>query len=354
MICSVCMMLKNESKSIMTTLKTIPKFIKILIVLDTGSTDNTIEIIEDFCKDNDKKLYLKRSTFIDFSSSRNELVEFINSLNNCEYTLVLDAKDEIILKKNEKFFEKFFEKNFNQEVFSIRRQFKMNDHINEFSNILCLKIPTKWRYKEPIHNIIYKPGEENSNITIYTIPGIIVYQLREFKDIMKRHYSTLKVLKDQLKINQEKKDDRNVLRYLYYLGETYLTVKEYNEAGRYFKEYIEKCTAMNKLTDIEREQKFSAYIKLIKSGLKIKLNFYYTILPLIHLAMQENPERAEPFVFLASWYLDIKKYVLAKFFIDKACSFKLPNLGHIPYDSFLYNFRWELKNKIYLFFLNEE
>ena len=49
---SVILMVKNEKNSIKITIDSVKNYIKNIIVLDTGSTDNTIEIIRQTSKKN--------------------------------------------------------------------------------------------------------------------------------------------------------------------------------------------------------------------------------------------------------------------------------------------------------------
>ena len=61
-------MLKNEEKRIHVSLESI-KNLDGLIIYDTGSTDNTINIIKDFSTLNNIPLHLITGEFIDFSTS---------------------------------------------------------------------------------------------------------------------------------------------------------------------------------------------------------------------------------------------------------------------------------------------
>lgn len=45
---AACLMLKNECKRIQTTLDSIDSVVDGIIVYDTGSTDNTVEIVKSF------------------------------------------------------------------------------------------------------------------------------------------------------------------------------------------------------------------------------------------------------------------------------------------------------------------
>ena len=73
---AVLLMVKNEKISIKNTIDSFKRYIDVVIVLDTGSTDNTIDIIKKTCENNKQKLYLKKTVFKSFPESRNESIEF--------------------------------------------------------------------------------------------------------------------------------------------------------------------------------------------------------------------------------------------------------------------------------------
>jgi len=80
----------------------------VTFIYDTGSTDNTIQIIEQFCEDNDINLKLKQEEFINFEESRNKAIEFAESIENIDYLLLLDSND--ILENGEELLNLCIEK----------------------------------------------------------------------------------------------------------------------------------------------------------------------------------------------------------------------------------------------------
>ena len=71
-IIGILLMIKNEEKSIGVTLNSTKNYFKNIIVYDTGSTDNTLQIVKDCCMKNNQVLHLKQGIFKGFPESRNE------------------------------------------------------------------------------------------------------------------------------------------------------------------------------------------------------------------------------------------------------------------------------------------
>jgi len=86
---SVCMIVKNEEKFLPRCLESIRNLVDEIIIVDTGSTDNTIQIAQSF----GAKVY-QHPWENDFAKHRNQSLNYATG----EWVLVLDA-DEVIPKK---------------------------------------------------------------------------------------------------------------------------------------------------------------------------------------------------------------------------------------------------------------
>lgn len=91
---AVLIMVKNEADSIRFTIESTKVHFDEVIVFDTGSTDDTINIIRKTCAKNKQKLHLKEGQFKSFPESRNEALEFAEKATLCAYILMMDAGDE--------------------------------------------------------------------------------------------------------------------------------------------------------------------------------------------------------------------------------------------------------------------
>ena len=77
---ALVIMIKNEERGIVNTFNSVKDYCSVFVVLDTGSTDNTVTICKEYCKTNNVKLHLKETTFVDFEYSRNEMLDFADSV----------------------------------------------------------------------------------------------------------------------------------------------------------------------------------------------------------------------------------------------------------------------------------
>jgi glycosyltransferase involved in cell wall biosynthesis len=80
------MIVKNAGELLRECLRENRKWIDHWTILDTGSTDNTIDIIKEELKDVEGNLYF--SEFIDFSQARNKCLDL--SSKTCKYQIMLD------------------------------------------------------------------------------------------------------------------------------------------------------------------------------------------------------------------------------------------------------------------------
>ena len=96
---SICMIVKDEEKFIDKCLKSLKPLMDLnlaeLIIVDTGSTDNTIQIAKKYTE----KIYFKEWNN-NFSESRNYSISFAKG----EYIFIMDADQDMDKKEINKVF----------------------------------------------------------------------------------------------------------------------------------------------------------------------------------------------------------------------------------------------------------
>lgn len=91
---SLCMIVKDEEEYLPKCLKSIKDIVDEIIVVDTGSTDKTIEIAQNYGA---KIYYFKWNN--NFSEARNESLKYATK----DWIFILDADDELSLEGREAF-----------------------------------------------------------------------------------------------------------------------------------------------------------------------------------------------------------------------------------------------------------
>jgi tetratricopeptide (TPR) repeat protein len=112
------MIVKNESKIITRLLKSVLPLIDSYCICDTGSTDNTIEIIQEFFKG--KNIHSGKiivEPFKDFGYNRTFALEQCLNMDNADYILLLDA--DMILEMDPMLSIDDFKNNLTYDVYNV-------------------------------------------------------------------------------------------------------------------------------------------------------------------------------------------------------------------------------------------
>ena len=95
------MIVKNESKIITRLFDSVYKIIDSYCICDTGSTDNTIELIESYFRNKKIPGKVVQETFRDFGYNRTFALQQCENMENADYILLMDA--DMMLKISDKF-----------------------------------------------------------------------------------------------------------------------------------------------------------------------------------------------------------------------------------------------------------
>jgi hypothetical protein len=136
------MIVKNESEYIIQTLDTIIDYIDIISISDTGSTDNTYELIEEYLQKKNKEFILTKDTWVNFSHNRNITLERL--YKRVDNILLLDADEHCIVKN--KNFKNIMD---SMTTYIVKTSFCNNKTIGSKRKIISGKI--KYNYIFDIH-----------------------------------------------------------------------------------------------------------------------------------------------------------------------------------------------------------
>ena len=214
---NLLIMVKNAGDNFREILLRNKPYIDRWTILDTGSTDNTISIINDVLSDKDGNLY--QEPFINFRDSRNRLLELAGS--DCAFNLMLD--DTYYVSGDLRGFLAIARGDDIADSFSLF----ITDPETQYSSNRITKPERGLKYRYKIHEII----QENTNlcipIDIAKIIDIVSPYMQE--RTMNRKQRDLEFLFEELEENPT--DPRS----LYYIAETYYCIKDWNNAFKYYK-----------------------------------------------------------------------------------------------------------------------
>jgi cellulose synthase/poly-beta-1,6-N-acetylglucosamine synthase-like glycosyltransferase len=154
---ALVMMVKNEERRIRVSFDSVKYYTDTFVILDTGSTDSTIEICREYCKEHNITLHLKEEPFVNFCVSRNVLLDFTDEvLKKQRYLLQLDCNDE--LRNHTELMEFVTNYKGNATGFYLKQQWWTGNNMDSYFNIRLCKSHAKWGYKGVVHEYIIQEG----------------------------------------------------------------------------------------------------------------------------------------------------------------------------------------------------
>lgn len=312
-ILELVMIVKDAESTIRDTLKAIFPFIDYWTILDTGSTDNTIKIIESEMKGKDGHLYQEQ--FIDFSTSRNRALELARQRTSklCKYTIMLD--DSYIMCHGKELIKLL--KNTKGDAFHIA----IRDNLNRvYYSCRIFKTSLNLKYKYKVHEVLNYKG---TGLIINCFDtNIFLYDNRQDTE-----RTNTRLPQDIIWLKEDIDRYPNDPRPIYFLANTYYTMKDYSNAKQYYIRRLEMKGMKGSLRD---ELYQSNYILGVifeeEKDVDTSLKYYLQAHKLDH-------RRAEPLYRLGAYYFRIKDYDTANTYLYDAYKLTIPNvLLPIEYD----------------------
>ena len=220
----LCIMVKNGGPQFEQMLIDNMPFFDRWTILDTGSTDATIETIHKVLVGK-KKGNLYQEPFINFRDSRNRCLDLAG--DSCKFITMLD--DTYVIQGK---FREFLNEVRGDQYSSSFTFFIHGDDTIYGSNRI-IKSKTNLRYIHTIHEVI--TDKNNRNIIIPD--GITNIEDRRF-DYMEKRTKERKQLDLKLLYDEVKENPHDPRAY-YYLAQTYNGIEDYENSLKYFLKRIE-------------------------------------------------------------------------------------------------------------------
>ena len=302
------MIVKNESEIIERCLSTLKDTIDSWVIVDTGSTDGTQEIIRNYLKDVPGELHER--PWVNFGHNRNEALDLAR--NKADYLLFVDADDQVIFLKS------FQKSQLVKDFYMICVKRQSGDH---FLPSIISNDPG-WFWDGALHEHITHTRRMDGEILKEIVNESYAQDGNRSKDPQK-------YLKDAQILEAELERKPNDPRTLFYLAQSYEAAGDLEKSLAYYKQRI--------LLEGEEQETFWSYYSMGRIQANLRMSQEEVVKSFCE-AWQLCPLRAEPLLNLAHYFSDqgctTLGYVLSKF----ANTLRVPNVLNTNFFSWMYEF----------------
>ncbi len=297
-LATVC---KNEEKCIERLLESVHEFIDYWIVVDTGSTDRTCEIVEEYFRKKGIPGELHRDEWVSMGHNKTKMMEYAKG--KTDYVIHVDSDDYI----EGKVIKEDLEKGYHAFFLEVLRGY------SKFKTWVIFDNTVTWRFIGVAHTLIkcveipdFKTldlsGSPYKMISVLTGGGRSLDPEKYYKDalsLQKQFFDTL--LDDP--------DDLN-LRSIFYTAQSYLDSGRKEEAIKWYRLYT-------KIADNWIEEKFEAHVRMSRCMMDLGWDLN-KIVDQMSIAMEIFPDRSEPLFQLGRYCNNIREFDLAYKYLSEA------------------------------------
>lgn len=310
----LAMMVKNEARAIEKTLLSVKDHIDGWLIVDTGSKDDTVAIVERVMTGLPGKIVSE--PFVDYGTTRNVTLDWAEKECDCAFVLMLSGNEYVEdADKLRAFLESVKD---SPSIF--HEAFHTNVSLGcTYPSTRITRSGKDWRYTGVVHEYISK--KDSAFLPMLSTPGLIVHEYWNSTP----EESRKKWERDRGLLLRALKKDSNDSRSVFYLAQTYrclgavpLAKKFYEKRAKMGGWAPEVYEALYNVAEITKKE--SDYLK----------------------AYAQSPYRAEPLVKLAE--MSVNTPQVSYLYASRACELAVPTSTQIVFmDTDAYAFRrWDL------------
>ncbi|MBX9922665.1 MAG: glycosyltransferase [Rhabdochlamydiaceae bacterium] len=276
------MIVKNESPVIQRCLASVKPFIDYWVIVDTGSTDDTKKIIQDFMKDVPGVLHER--PWVNFGHNRDEALKLAKGKG--DYVLFIDADEMLTYSslpdKSGLTLDAYVAAIITSSTFTSQRTFLINNHLN-------------WAWKGVLHEQL----QLDRDMVFEVLSGV---EIRADTSDGNRAQDPQKYLKDAAVLEKALIEEPNNANYVYYLAQSYYNA---GECEKSLQNYLKRA-------EMEGWDQHTFWAMRMAAGLlEILQKPTEQIIAAYCRAYQFRPSRAEPLYYLAKHLNSKGKHTLS-------------------------------------------
>jgi tetratricopeptide (TPR) repeat protein len=276
------MIVKDETPVIERLLRSVRSAIDYFVIVDTGSSDGTPDLIHRLARDLNLPGEIHFRDWVNFGHNRQQALELALAADKCDWLLLIDADQELVCP-NPGFFERL------EPGFSYWLAIHSNEMRGMLPNLIDVR-HAQWEWQDPLHEYIKFLG--GSDHRKHTDQAWILFHQGEgvrSRGLTKRE----KFLRDAVLLEAAVKEKPQNPRYRFYLAQSY---RDAGEPLQAFKNYDRR----SRMVGGHDEETYEAQYE--KARLAIGIGHgQEVVIPEIIRAYRIRPTRAEPLWLLARY-----------------------------------------------------
>lgn len=236
---------KNESKCMLRRLNNIKNNIDAIAITDTGSTDDTVKIIEDFGKENNIPTRVDHYPFTNFEDARTKALEFgkrfTKTLPGIWYLMFGDADDlnfggnpdhiQKLEEKDRPLFPQFDKTTFDANIYQVVIVSGSSKYI--YTWMVRITDDCEYIWKSPVHEcVMVKPGSWKPKDRLEKYGRVEGGYVESRREGSRTTEDDLKYYRDAITFERTlmSKPDCDKRRCTFYLAQSYRDCKMYDHA----------------------------------------------------------------------------------------------------------------------------
>lgn len=149
---TLCMIVKNEAARIRETLESVKPFVDSYAILDTGSTDGTVEIVREVMQG--VPGVVREAVFIDYATTRNDCFDAALDARVAERFFLVLSGDEVLVGGAALRLALADESAEGFDAFSLR----VRTERVEVESVRVIRSTGGWRYEGEVHEVLQPPS----------------------------------------------------------------------------------------------------------------------------------------------------------------------------------------------------
>ena len=319
---ALVMILKDEGETIARTIESCRDHVDRIVILDTGSTDNTVDEVVRSCNGVRCEIYVE--PFIDFATTRNRALELAGK--DCIFHFMLSGGERLINGEN---LRKFCERN--RELHGVDGKPNGGAYLcsvrlgdNLYDSARLSRSEAAWTYRGVTHELLLAP---DGGFTDEKIPDVLIVHEKDSSTEKQRKRWELDA---ELLLTELRKNPADS-RSCYYLAQSHECLGNHEKAYKY---YVKRSGLGG-----WDEEIFLSKLRSFKIGLKqLQRSNSEFVLGMMEL-YDSFPHRAETLYELAWFYHDRKKDNIAHALAKASARIPLPKKVSLAIEYSVYSWR---------------